>query len=400
MQEWFEHEDSEEELGQILGNIESPVARLLEKALGPEDLSENDGLVLAQVKGEELHALLLAADVLRKRAVGDTITYVITRNINFTNVCIIGCKFCAFMTGPKSPDAWNHSLQDIGNKTREAWERGGTEVCVQGGLPRDLKPYYYRDILRAIREAVPQIHIHAFSPMEIIYGIEKTGMDLRDYLKMLREAGLDSIPGTAAEILDPQIRQVLSKNKVTVEQWMKVIRTAHELGIPTTSTIMYGHIEKPEHWVRHILLLRSIQQETGGFTEFVPLGFIHHNTDLYRSGLARPGATLEEHLKIHALSRILLKGWIDHVQVAWVKMGRTVSQWCLRGGADDFGGTLMEESISRLAGSEEGQNMDPEEFQDLIWQIGRTPAQRSTTYEILKRFPAPSASRSASVDVQ
>jgi len=397
MQEWFEHEDSEEELGRILGTIERPVARLLEKALGPDDLSESDGIVLAHVAGEELHALVLAADVLRKRAVGDTITYVITRNINFTNVCFIGCTFCAFKTGPKSPTAWNHSLQDVGKKAREAWERGGTEVCVQGGLPRKLEPYYYRDILRAILEAVPKIHIHAFSPMEVTYGVEKTGMDLRDYLKMLREAGLDSIPGTAAEILDPEIREVLSGNKVTVEQWVKVIRTAHELGIPTTSTIMYGCIERPEHWVRHMLLLRSIQQETGGFTEFVPLGFIHNNTIVYRRGLARAGATLEEHLKVHALGRILLKGWINHVQVAWVKMGPKVSQWCLRGGADDFGGTLMEESISRLAGSEEGENMDPEEFQDLIRQIDRIPAQRSTTYKILKRFPSLSASRPASV---
>lgn len=394
MQEWFEHEDSEEELGRILGRVGKPVAGVLEKALGPADLSEEDGLTLAAATGEELRALVLAADVLRRRAVGDTITYVITRNINFTNVCIIGCKFCAFMTGPKSPDAWNHSLQEIADKAREAWERGGTEVCVQGGLPKDLPPYYYRDIVRSIREGVPGIHIHAFSPMEIVYGVEKTGMGLRDYLRMLREAGLDSIPGTAAEILDPEIRRVLSKNKETVEQWVEVIRTAHEVGIPTTSTIMYGHVEQPEHWVRHMLLIRSIQQDTGGFTEFVPLGFIHQNTELYRSGLARPGATLEEHLKVHALSRVLLKGWIDHVQVAWVKMGRKVSQWCLQGGADDFGGTLMEESISRLAGSEEGENMEPEEFQEMIWEIGRIPAQRSTTYKILRTFPTPSVSPS------
>jgi 7,8-didemethyl-8-hydroxy-5-deazariboflavin synthase CofH subunit len=382
----FAQEDGEKRLERVLSRLDHSLAGLLEKALGPKDLNEEEGMALAQAEGEELQALRLAADLLRKRAVGDTVTYVVTRNINYTNVCEVECSFCAFRVPPGSADAVLYTLEEIGRRAKEAWEQGATEVCVQGGLPSDLRPSYYREILQAIKEVAPQIHIHAFSPMEIAYGAERNGMDLRDYLKMLREAGLGSLPGTAAEILVPEIRRIIAPHKIDVPQWVNVIRTAHELGIPTTSTILYGHIESPLHWVQHLLLLRSIQQETGGFTELVPLGFIHRNTEIYRQGVARPGPSLEEHVKVHALSRLLLKGWINHVQVSWVKMGRRVCQYCLQGGADDFGGTLMEESISRLAGSEEGENMEPEAFQSLIREIGRVPAQRSTTYKILRRF--------------
>lgn len=386
-------ENSEARLGRVISRLKPHVARLLEKALGSADLNEEEGVILAQMKGEELKALLLVADLLRKRVVGDTVTYVVTRNINYTNICSVGCRFCAFRVVPGHARAVLYTLEEIGDRAREAWERGATEVCVQGGLPLDLPPYYYRDIVLAIKAAAPQIHIHAFSPMEIAYGAEKTGMDLRDYLRMLRDAGLGSLPGTAAEILVPEVRKIIAPNKMTVAQWVKVIQTAHKLGIPTTSTLLYGHIERPEHWVQHLLLLRSIQQENCGFTELVPLRFMHQNTELYRNGLCKTGPRLEEDLKVHALSRVLLKGWINHVQVSWVKMGRKVCQLCLQGGADDFGGTLMEESISRLAGSNEGQNMEPGEFHCLISKIGRIPAQRSTIYQILKRFPEPKASK-------
>ena len=394
MEEWFVRESSEAELNHLLGKLGSPVARALEKALRTKNLDQAEGLILAEAEGDDLHALLLTADLLRKRAVGDTITYVTTRNINFTNICSIGCTFCAFRTGPESPEAVFYSLEEIGTKAKEAWERGATEVCVQGGLAKDLRPTIYRDMLLTIKRAAPEIHIHAFSPMEVIYGAEKMGIGLREHLKMLREAGLGSLPGTAAEMLVPEIRKIICPNKMSVEQWVEVIRTAHNLGIPTTCTMLYGHVERPEHWVQHLLLLRSIQQETGGFTEIVPLGFMHKNTELYEKGWARPGPSIAEHLKVHALARLLLKGWIDHVQVSWVKMGRKVCQNCLQGGADDFGGTLMEENISRLAGSTEGQNMEPEEFHRLIREIGRIPAQRSTTYQILKRFPPPKTSQS------
>ncbi len=258
---------------------------------------------------------------------------------------------------------------------------------MQGGLPRGMGPTYYRELLKAIRTEVPRIHIHAFSPMEITYGVELTRLPLTDYLTLLRDSGLNSLPGTAAEILDDDVRRVLSKNKVSVDQWVRVITAAHRLGIPTTSTMMYGHRETERHWVRHMLLLREIQKETGGFTEFVPLGFVHTHTALYQQGLARPGPTAEESIRVHALARILLNNFIPNIQVSWVKMGRELSQLCLRAGANDFGGTLMEESISRLAGSQEGQMMWPYEFRRLISEIHRIPAERSTTYNIIRSWP-------------
>jgi len=257
---------------------------------------------------------------------------------------------------------------------------GATEVCIQGGLPHALPPFYYRDILRAVKRAVPKMHIHAFSPMEIVYGIELTGMPLDDYLLMLRNNGLDTLPGTAAEILDDNVRFVLSRNKLSTEQWKQVIRTAHRCGIRSTSTLMYGHVETPEHWVNQLLLLREIQQETGGFTEFVPLGFVHQNTLLFHQGISRPGPTLAEHLKIHALARVVLAGAIDNIQVSWVKLNRGLSRLCLHAGANDYGGTLMEENISREAGATAGQYTSPEDFQSLILEAGRIPAERNTTY--------------------
>jgi FO synthase len=272
----------------------------------------------------------------------------------------------------------------MARKSKEAWELGATEVCIQGGLPHGLQPFYYRDILRAVKNAVPDMHIHAFSPMEIVYGVELTGMTLRDYLTMLRDNGLDTLPGTAAEILDDEVRHVLSRNKLSSAQWQEVIRTAHACGIRSTSTLMYGHMETPDHWVRQLSLFRQLQNETGGFTEFVPLGFVHHNTLLFQQGLARSGPTLAEHLKIHALARILLAGSIHNIQVSWVKLNRKLSQLCLHAGANDYGGTLMEENISREAGATAGQYTSPEDFQALIGEIGRIPAERNTKYSRMK----------------
>jgi FO synthase len=365
------------------------VARVLEKALAGNDLDFDDGLVLASVEGEDLLSLLNVADELRRRAVGDRITYVVNRNLNFTNVCIVGCAFCGFSRASDSPDAYFHSTDSLVAKSVEAVERGATEVCIQGGLPKDLDGYYYVQLLRAIKARLPRLHVHAYSPMEITYGIDKTRLPLRDYLLMLKEAGLNSIPGTAAEILDDNVRRSLSPNKLKVRQWINVIRTAHSLGIPTTSTMMYGHTERPEHWVRHILLLREIQQETGGFTEFVPLGFIHSQTRLFHGGRARAGHSVHEDLIVHALARILLHGHIPNIQISWVKMGFDLSLACLEAGANDFSGTLMEESISKAAGATFGESVAPGEFRAMIRSIGRIPAERSTTYRILKVFDHP-----------
>jgi FO synthase len=353
--------------------------RVLEKQDG-RTLSRQQCLAVAYAEGDDLLGLLVAANELRQELAGNIVTYVVNRNINFTNICFVGCKFCAFSRGPREEDAYFLSPDEVARKALQAANLGATEVCIQGGLPHGLPPYYYRDILRAVKTAVPGMHIHAFSPMEIMYGIELTGMPLKEYLTMLREGGLDTLPGTAAEILDDEIRHVLSRNKLSSAQWEKVIRTAHATGIRTTSTLMYGHRETPEHWVNQLLLLRDIQAETGGFTEFVPLGFVHFNTLLFQQGLSRPGPTLAEHLKIHALARVLLAGSINNIQVSWVKLNRELSQLCLHAGANDYGGTLMEENISREAGATAGQYTSPEDFQNLILEAGRIPAERNTTY--------------------
>jgi 7,8-didemethyl-8-hydroxy-5-deazariboflavin synthase CofH subunit len=368
------------------GDCPADVREHLAAARDGAALSFEQGLRLATAEGSALDALIAAADTLRRETVGDVITYVVNRNINFTNVCFVGCSFCGFARGPGAPDAYSHSSEDVVRKAREAWDRGATEVCIQGGLPRDLDGFFYRDLLRAIKRAIPSMHVHAFSPMEISYGMDKTGMPLRDYLRMMKEEGLGSIPGTAAEILDDRVRQQLSPNKLPVARWVEIITTAHELGIPTTSTMMYGHVEEPADWVRHILLLRSIHKRTGGFTEFVPLGFIHENTRLYKHGGARAGARREDHLRVHALSRVLLHGAIKNLQVSWVKLGFDVSLDCLKAGANDFSGTLMEESISKAAGATFGEYVSPEQFQRMIRSIGRTPAERSTTYKIRRLF--------------
>jgi len=359
--------------------LRGSLERVLETQNGA-DLSLEESYALANAEGDDLLGLLVAANMLRAELAGNIVTYVVNRNMNFTNICFVGCKFCAFSRGPREADAYFHSLDDMARKAVEAWQLGATEVCIQGGLPRNLPMFYYRDILRAVKDAVPQMHIHAFSPMEIVYGVELTGMPMADYLSMLRDNGLGTLPGTAAEILDDEIRHILSANKLSTAQWVEVIRTAHRCGIRTTSTMMYGHTETPAHWVRQMRLLREIQGDTGGFTEFVPLGFVHQNTILFHQGLARTGPTLAEHLKVHALARILLAGSINNLQVSWVKLNRRLSQLCLHAGANDYGGTLMEENISREAGATAGQYTSPEDFRSLILEIGRIPAERNTTY--------------------
>jgi 7,8-didemethyl-8-hydroxy-5-deazariboflavin synthase CofH subunit len=362
--------------------------------LDGSSLTREQAVRLANCDGDDLLGLLVAANDLRAELVGNIVTYVVNRNINFTNICFVGCKFCAFSRGPREHDTYFLSLDQVAQKAREAWDLGAREVCIQGGLPHDLPPFYYRDILRAVKQAVPGMHCHAFSPMEIVYGVELTGMPVSDYLQMLRDNGLDTLPGTAAEILDDQVRNILSRNKLSTEQWKEVITTAHRLGIRSTSTLMYGHVETPEHWVSQLFMFREIQRETGGFTEFVPLGFVHQNTLLFHQGLARSGPTLAEHLKIHALARVLLAGSINNIQVSWVKLNRKLSQLCLQAGANDFGGTLMEENISREAGATAGQYTSPEEFQGLILELGRIPAERNTTYSRI-RIKAPLVSFSS-----
>src|SRR5712692_7741707 len=365
------------------------IREILHAATCGAELTFEQGLVLATAEGPALEALVAVADRLRRETVGDAITYVVNRNINFTNVCFVGCSFCGFGRSPAAPDAYSLSFEEVVRRAREAWDCGATEVCIQGGLCRDLYGFFYRDLLCAIRHAIPAMHVHAFSPMEMDYGVLKTGMPLRDYLRMMKDEGLGSIPGTAAEILDDRVRKELSPNKLPVRRWVEIITAAHELGIPTTSTMMYGHVEEPADWVRHILLLRSIQKHTGGFTEFVPLGFSHQNTRLYKHGGARPGAKRDEHLRVHALSRVLLRGAIPNLQVSWVKLGFETSLACLQAGANDFGGTLMEESISKAAGATFGEYVSPEEFRSRIRSIGRVPAERSTTYKIRRTFDEP-----------
>jgi 7,8-didemethyl-8-hydroxy-5-deazariboflavin synthase CofH subunit len=367
----------------VAESMSSAARNALEKVLASQDggfLSREESLLLANAEGDDLLGLLVAADMLRRDLVGNLVTYVVNRNINFTNVCFVGCKFCAFSRGPREEDSYFHTLETMAQKTIEARALGATEVCIQGGLPHGLPPFYYRDILRAIKNAVPDMHVHAFSPMEIVYGVELTGMPLAEYLQMLRDNGLDTLPGTAAEILDDEVRFVLSRNKLSTEQWKAVIRTAHQCGIRSTSTLMYGHVETTTHWVNQLELLRDIQRETGGFTEFVPLGFVHQNTLLFQQGIARPGPSLAEHLKIHALARVMLAGAINNIQVSWVKLNRRLSQLCLHAGANDYGGTLMEENISREAGATAGQYTSGAEFQSLILETGRIPAERNTTY--------------------
>ena len=377
----------------LLSAIGPTTARILDRVLtqerGPSraragEVSVDEGEHLLGVSGLELHALVLVADELRRRAVGDRITFVATRNINFTNVCHTGCSFCAFARRQGDEGAYRHSVDEVVRRAEQAAALGATEVCMQGGLHPDMQFGDYLELVASIRRRVPDLHIHAFSPFEIQYMSRRASRSCDDILRVLRDAGLGSIPGTAAEILDTDTRRRLTRNKMATEEWVDVVRTAHRVGLRSSATIMYGHIDGPRQQAAHLALIRDLQAETGGFTEFVPLGFVHHNTRLYASGGARPGPTGVEDIRMHAVARVMLDGWIPHIQVSWVKLGPRFAQVCLMGGADDFGGTLVEESITRSAGGEHGEHMSSSEFIRLVRDLGRVPARRDTLYHILE----------------
>ncbi|MBB3141639.1 5-amino-6-(D-ribitylamino)uracil--L-tyrosine 4-hydroxyphenyl transferase CofH [Halomonas organivorans] len=373
-------------------DVGQPVRRLLTEVLNGHELGEAEATTLFSAEGAELDALTATADELRRRRVGDDATFVVTRNINYTNVCYMGCRFCNFAKRKDDPEAEFFDLDEITRRAQEAWDRGATEVCIQGGLHPSIPGHFYRDILKAIKGVLPDMHIHAFSPFEIWFGARKSRMSHRDFLRDLIDNGLGSMPGTAAEILDTEIRQQLTRDKLTTEQWVEIITAAHEQGLPTTATIMYGHIDGPEHWAAHLALLRDIQKRTGGFTEFVPLGFIHYKTPLFleHEGV-RPGPTRLEHIRMHAVARLMLDGWIDNIQASWVKLGPDLARQMLAAGVNDLGGTLMNESISRAAGGQHGQEMLPDDMARMIREMGRRPVRRNTLYGHVEAFDAPLA---------
>jgi len=361
--------------------LDTDVAAALRAAeRNPGGCSDDEYLALACADGPALEAVAALADSLRRDTVGDDVTFVVNRNINFTNICYTGCRFCAFAQRKGDADAFSLSVSDVAERAWEAHVAGATEVCMQGGIDPELPVTGYADLVRAVKARVPSMHVHAFSPMEIANGVTKSGLSIREWLISLREAGLDTIPGTAAEILDDEIRWVLTKGKLPTSMWIEVVSTAHEVGLRSSSTMMYGHVDTPAHWVGHLNVLREIQDRTGGFTEFVPLPFVHQSSPLYLAGAARPGPTHRDNRAVHALARIMLHGRISQIQTSWVKLGVQRSQVMLRGGANDLGGTLMEETISRMAGSQYGSAKTAAELAAIAEGIGRPARQRTTTY--------------------
>ncbi|MGH2359447.1 MAG: 5-amino-6-(D-ribitylamino)uracil--L-tyrosine 4-hydroxyphenyl transferase CofH [bacterium] len=383
------HEFSGSSLAHLLKTISPDVTRILSGALDGQDITVEDALVLLEGSGPEFLATVMVADDLRRRTVGDVVTYVVNRNINFTNVCIKRCGFCAFSRDYREEEGYLLPLEEIVRRAKEAWELGATEVCIQAGLPPQMEGDLYIRLCRAVKEAVPEIHIHGFSPEEILYGAVRSRMTIREYLTELKAAGVGSLPGTAAEILDDDLRDHISPGRITTQQWIDVITTAHEMGIPTTSTMMYGHVETNGHKARHLDLLRRIQRRSGGFTEFVPLSFVYAEAPMFKLGLVegiRPGPSEVEVLKVHAVSRIMLNNAIPNLQVSWVKEGLRFAQVLLQAGVNDLGGTLINESISTSAGAPHGQLARPADLRRLIWEAGRTPAERTTTYGIRRLF--------------
>ena len=376
-------------LERLLAGVSPEVGRILEAALDKCELRERDASVLLSAEGADFFVLLRAADLARSEDNGDDVSFVVTRNINFSNVCYVGCTFCGFARHRDEVDAYDHPLETLLEKARDAEARGATELCIQGGIHPGKDHAHYRDILLALKGEFPDLHLHAFSPEEIDFGHRKSGMELRDYLRWLTDAGLGTIPGTAAEILDDSVRAIISPRKLNTARWVEIVKAAHSVGLRSTSTLMYGHIETVEQVAAHLNLLREIQKETGGFTEFVPLGFIHERNILFNHMNARPGASMPEDLRMIAVARLFLRPWISNIQMSWVKMGPKLAQMALLAGANDFGGTLMEESISRESGSHFGENLPQEEIRRLIRSVGRTPVERSTTYRILRRFDDP-----------
>lgn len=376
-------------LDRLLSKVNGRTSQIINKALVGEEVSVEEGEHLFNVQNkDELSLLAIAADELRKEDVGDVITYVINRNINFTNICNTWCGFCNFMATEGDERAYFLTMEEIAQKTIEARENGATEVCMQGGMHPDIDGRFYVELIKTVKKAVPDMHTHCFSPFEIYYGANTLDISEEDFIEMLKDVGHNTFPGTAAEVLDEEVRKVIAPRKITTDDWIRIVKKAHRAGMRTTSTIMYGHVDKPYHWARHIGVLRDIQKETGGFTEFVPLRFIPWNTRLFRKskGKVMAGPTDLDQLKMYGVSRLMLRGWINNIQVSWVKQGPEFAQFSLTAGANDFGGTLMEEHISRAAGASHGQYFPPEEFRRLTREIGRIPAERTTTYGIIKMF--------------
>ncbi len=375
----------------LLSAIDRGIANVLDRALSGHEITVDEGEALFSASGPALYPLILAADDLRQRAVGDTVTYVVNRNINFTNVCVKHCGFCAFSRTRRSEEGYFLPVEEVVRRAREAWDLGATEVCVQAGLPPFMDGDLYPSLCRAIKRELPEIHIHGFSPEEVLYGSQRADCSIEDYLLRLKDAGVGSLPGTSAEILDDAVRKLISPGRISTSDWIRVITSAHRLGIPTTSTIMYGHVETNRQRAAHLALLRDIQKNTGGFTEFVPLSFIHTEAPMYHDGTIpgiRSGASGEDVIRMHAIARIMLNGCLPNIQVSWVKEGLKLSQICLNAGANDMGGTLINESISTSAGAQEGQLVPPSSIRRAIRDCGRVPAERTALYRIRREFSA------------
>jgi len=373
----------------LFKNADPIVSQILNNALSEKEISIEDGLELFNAVGINFHLVGLVADELRKRRVGDIVSYVVNRNINFTNVCIKQCGFCAFSRDFREEEGYFLPTEEIVRRAKEAHQLGATEVCIQAGLPPDMEGDLYENICREIKKEIPDIHIHGFSPEEILYGATRSNISIEEFLKRMKEAGVNTLPGTSAEILDQKLRDKISPGRISVKDWETVIKSAHKIGINTTSTMMFGHVETIEDRVKHIVKLREIQKETGGFTEFVPLNFIHTEAPMYKHQLhegIRQGGSGNDVLLTHAVARIMLNNSINNIQMSWVKEGQKMSQLLLMWGANDFGGTLINESISTSAGSEYGQLLKPKEIRRMVREIGRVPAERNTHYKILKKF--------------
>jgi FO synthase subunit 2 len=381
-----------QDIERILGTLTPTVAHAVDAALSGHDLSIDDAVALFDCAGSDMQALVLAADYLRREQVGDTITYVVNRNINFTNVCIKRCGFCAFSRDHRMEEGYLLPTEEIVRRAKEAWDLGATEVCVQAGLPPKMDGDLYERLCRALKAELPDLHIHGFSPEEVLYGAVRSQCSIPEFVRRLKDAGVGSLPGTSAEVLVQEVRDVISPGRITVDQWVEVITSAHEAGVPTTSTIMYGHIETSEHKARHLALLRDIQKRTGGITEFVPLSFVHSEAPMYQKGLVegiRSSAGGAEIFKMYAVSRLFLGRYIKNLQVSWVKEGLRFGQMLLNAGANDLGGTLINESISTAAGASHGQLVRPAQFREIIREMGRTPAERTTGYALRRVFDYP-----------
>ncbi|MFO0692736.1 MAG: 5-amino-6-(D-ribitylamino)uracil--L-tyrosine 4-hydroxyphenyl transferase CofH [Polyangiales bacterium] len=378
----------------VLGALSPGVARILEGALEGREVSWEDGAVLSTVHGLELHALCLVADHLRRAQAGDVVTYVVNRNVNFTNVCVKTCRFCAFARGIRSEQGYYLPIDEVVRRVVEARDMGATEVCIQAGLAPTATGRTYVELTRAVKQAAPELHIHAFSPEEVKFGSDLARMPVKEFLAELKEAGLGSLPGTSAEILDDSLRKRIAPTRISSADWIEVITSAHSLGIPTTSTMMFGHVETAAHRTRHLDLLRSIQKETGGFTEFVPLSFVHEESPLFLANEVdgvRSGPTGQDVIRLYAIARLMLGATFRNIQASWVKEGLRTSQWLLSCGVNDLGGTLMNESISTSAGAQHGQLLRPRDLRRTIRDAGRIPGERSTRYELLRTFSADGA---------